>query len=680
LVPTAWEVLARRRRLFLAGILLVSGSAGGWVFTQTLPPSAPAGVAAAIGILFSILFAGLVWGTLLAISGFVLLQRSSPRASPPRSSGRASGVRGRTAILFPICDEDAQRAFAGLEATYRSLAETGQLEGFDVYVLSDSRDPTTWLDEEAACVELSKVVDGFGRVYYRRRRAPTGGKAENIADFCCRWGCLYRYMVVLDADSVMAGPTIVQLVDLMDAHPDVGIIQTLPLPVNRSSLFARMRQFASHLYGRLFAAGLHYWQLGDGVYWGHNAILRMEPFMAYCRLPRLPGSPPLGGQIMSHDFVEAALMRRAGWTVWLAYGLEGSYEEVPPTLPDHLKRDRRWCRGNLQHARLLGLPGLSLGHRLHFLLGIWSYAVALLWMSFLIGEMSLTAVPARVGRGALHAGWAMALLALTAALLLIPKGLALADVFMRAERARRFGGRIRCLVSAVLELLFSALIAPILMVSHLWFVISILSGARVRWTSQPRRDYALAWRDACRYQAGLTVVGIIWMATALEIRFPTPLEWLAPMLAGLLMSIPLSVYSSSTALGDLTRRCGLFVTPDETEPARVLREFRRTLEKRLSQRGTARPQGDASFARRIVYPYERPAHLTDDARGPTSDAELWKTYPEGAAGRSMRSRLLDPIRRLAPLPVPPAIYPPPHAAPLPDAGGDVSSWPSNGVS
>src|SRR5262249_41781199 len=198
-----------------------------------------------------------------------------------------------------------------------------------------------------------------GRIFYRRRSIPTGGKAENIAEFCRRWGRLYRYMIVLDADSVMAGTTIVCLVDSMEAHPDVGIIQTVPVPVNRSSLFARIRQFASRLYGPLSAAGMAYWQLGDGVYWGHNAIVRVEPFMASCGLPRLPGAPPLGGQIMSHDFVEAGFMRRAGWTIWLADDLDGSYEELPPTLPDYLARDRRWCRGNLQHGRLLWQPGLS---------------------------------------------------------------------------------------------------------------------------------------------------------------------------------------------------------------------------------------------------------------------------------------------------------------------------------
>lgn len=653
-IPTGWEALARRRRLFLAGLLVILGGAGGWAFTQTLSPAAPAGVAAAAGVLFSILFAWLTWGALLAISGFVLLRRSPFRAPPPRSGGGTIGVRGRTAIVFPICDEDTERAFAGLEATYRSLADTGRLGGFDIYVLSDSRDSATCLDEEIAWVGLCKAVGGFGRVYYRRRPAPSGGKSENVADFCRRWGCLYRYMVVLDADSVMAGSTIVQLVDLMEAHAGVGIIQTLPMPVNRSSLFARMRQFASHLYGRLFAAALHYWQLGDGVYWGHNAIIRMEPFMAWCGLPRLPGSPPLGGQIMSHDFVEAALMRRAGWTVWLVCGLEGSYEEVPPTLPDHLRRDRRWCRGNLQHARLLGLPGLSPGHRLHFLLGIWSYAVALAWIAFLIVEMGLAAVPARLSStsaagGAARAEWAALLLALTAAMLLIPKGLALADVLMRADAVRLFGGRVRCLLSAVLELLFSALIAPILMASHAWFVLSILSGARVRWTSQPRRDYALTWRDACRGQAGVTALGIIWIAAAVWVHLPAVLGWLAPIFAGLLVSIPLSVYSSSTGLGDLARRCGLFVTPDETEPATVLRELRLRLEQRLSPPGRARPRSDA-FARVILDPYVNAHHISLLALGaphrPTSAGHLvekaLRDDPMGLDAEERAALLEDP--------------------------------------
>ena len=617
---------------------MASAGLAGCAFIQTLPPESPRVFAVMLGLVFSALFAWVSWATWTAVAGAVLfrqmrlgagpLEAGAPRAGPgdadatspppchqdPQGGQYEHGAAGRTAIVFPICDEDTARAFSGLEATYRSLAETGRLDAFDVYVLSDSRDLAAWVREESAWIALCKNVNGLGRVFYRRRSIPTGGKAENIAEFCRRWGQLYRYMIVLDADSVMAGTTIVRLVELMEAHPAVGIIQTVPVPVNRSSLFARIRQFASRLYGPLSAAGLAYWQLGDGVYWGHNAIVRVEPFMASCGLPRLPGAPPLGGQIMSHDFVEAAFMRRARWTIWLANDLDGSYEELPPTLPDYLARDRRWCRGNLQHGRLLWQPGLSFGHRLHLLLGICSYLAAPFWMFFLVAEMLVAgAAGARRGvsaafPGTFHSVWAITLLAVTAAMLLAPKLLALVPVLGDAAQAQRFGGRLRCTASAALELMFSALIAPVVMVAHTWFVISILTGARVRWTSPPRHDYALTWRDAFAHHSGATALGTAWTAAAARMRPPEIVGWLAPILVGLLLSIPISVFSSSAGLGDVARRWRLFLTPEETEQPGVLGDLRRALDRHpLREPAAFRPI--EAFAQAVVDPIANAHHV-----------------------------------------------------------------------
>jgi membrane glycosyltransferase len=604
--------------MLLAALVLLPAVAAGWAFTQSLPPSMPFVLLAGLCLLFSTLFAWISWGAWTAIAGYLVLRRSRDRASPAPGApaGEATADdRGRTAILFPICDEDVHRVFAGVQATYQSLAATGRLERFEFYILSDSHEPDTWIAEEASWARLCRGVDGFGRIYYRRRPGPTGGKAGNLAEFCRGWGRRYQYMVVLDADSIMAGSTIVQLVALMDGHPEVGIIQTLPMTVNKASLFARVRQFSSRLCGRVCAAGLHYWQLGDGVYWGHNAIVRVEPFMASCGLPRLPGTPPLGGQIMSHDFVEAALIRRAGWAVWLAYDLEGSYEEVPTTIPDHLKRDRRWCRGNLQHARLLWLSGLSVGHRLHLLFGIGAYLMAPLWMMFLVAEMAIAAAGPHLGGGGVavtgasrHADWAIRLFAATFAMLLLPKMLALALVLADSATVRRFGGRVGCVLSVVLELLISAVVAPTVMVSHTWFVISILAGARVRWTSQRRRDYALTWPDAWRSQGGVTALGIVWLAVAAQMQFPVMVEWLAPVLSGLLLAVPVSVYSSSAALGAVAKDWGLFLTPEETKPPRVLRQLRQSLEN-WPRRNTPEPLGGDLFARTVVEPYVNAHHI-----------------------------------------------------------------------
>jgi membrane glycosyltransferase len=604
-----WGPLAQRRRVCFGAGVLGSAAVAAGLFKQALPAATPASLASVMVLLFFLLFGWVSWGAWTAVAGFILLRGSRRSASASRPTGPRE-KRGRAAIVYPICHEDTERTFAGLEATCLSLAKAAGPGAFDFYVLSDSRDPAVWIEEETAWARLRNATGGEC-IYYRRRRVPGGGKAENIADFCRRWGRLYEYMVVLDADSVMAGATIVRLVDLMDAHPDVGIIQTVPVPVNRQSLFARIWQFAARLYGPMFAAGMHYWQLGDGVYWGHNAIVRVEPFMAHCGLPRLPGTSQLSGQIMSHDFVEAALIRRAGWTIWLAYDLEGSYEEIPPTIPDYLKRDRRWCRGNLQHARLLALTGLSAGHRLHFLFGICTYLIAPLWMLFLAGEMAVAAANrdpevwgiAFAAGGPLHGPWAILLLATMAVMLFLPKILALILVAARADVVRLFGGRARCTLSVLLEMLASALMAPIVMVSFSWFVISILAGAQVRWSSQPRRDHAMAWREASLRQAGLTAVGIAWATAAAWIRFPRTAEWLTPILFGLLLSIPITAYSSSAGLGEVARRWRLFLTPEESKPPEVLRRLRRTLKNGLRGRHTAVLLPSDAFARTIVDPY-----------------------------------------------------------------------------
>ncbi|HKJ88506.1 MAG TPA: glucans biosynthesis glucosyltransferase MdoH, partial [Gammaproteobacteria bacterium] len=304
----------------------------------------------------------------------------SADAQGPPKEGRET----RIALAMPIFEEDPRQVLEGLRATYESLEATGQIHRFDLYILSDSKDPETWIAEELAWNALCEAVDGYGRIFYHRRRNNWGRKSGNIGEFCQNWGLNYDYMVVLDADSVMSGDTLVSLAALMDANPGTALVQAPPAPVHQDTLFARIQQFASAAYGPLFAHGLAFWQLGDGNYWGHNAIIRVAPFLEHCGLPELPGKPPLGGEILSHDFVEAALLRRAGWAVWMAPWLGGSYEETPPTLVDHLKRDRRWCQGNLQHARLLLAKGFRLPNRIHLGMGVLTYVSSPLWLIFLV--------------------------------------------------------------------------------------------------------------------------------------------------------------------------------------------------------------------------------------------------------------------------------------------------------
>ncbi|MFO1491464.1 MAG: glucans biosynthesis glucosyltransferase MdoH [Kiritimatiellia bacterium] len=277
---------------------------------------------------------------------------------PPGPSGGVDGTP--VAIVMPVFNEDVTRVFEGLRAMYRSIERTGCLKQFDFFVLSDSDDPNKWIEEEVAWMELSRQLDAFGKIFYRKRRHSLNKKSGNIADFCRRWGGRYRYMLVLDADSLMTGERMVEMARVMEAHPEVGILQTAPRIVAADTLFGRLIQFAQAMYGTPFLRGLSFLQMGDSNFWGHNAIIRLKPFMEHCALPELPGN----SRILSHDFVEAALMRKAGYWVWLLPSEEGSYEETPPTLTDFLKRERRWCQGNLQHFWLLFAKGWKRQNRL----------------------------------------------------------------------------------------------------------------------------------------------------------------------------------------------------------------------------------------------------------------------------------------------------------------------------
>src|SRR5581483_2414338 len=270
------------------------------------------GLDALLTALFAILFLWVSFSFWAATFGFlVLLRRRPPAAEPSPSPAHLPP----TALVMPIHNEDPLRVFANLHAVAQSLAETGHAGAFSIFVLSDTTDPRAWLEEERAWAKLAVDVPAEVRVFYRHRPENTGRKAGNVADFCRRWGGLYRYLIVLDADSLMEGATMVELVRRMEAGPAIGILQAPPRPVARHTFFARLVQFAAHVYGPVFLEGFALWSQCDGNYWGHNAILRLRPFMEHCDLPVLPGDGPLGGEILSQDFVEAALMRRAGYQV-----------------------------------------------------------------------------------------------------------------------------------------------------------------------------------------------------------------------------------------------------------------------------------------------------------------------------------------------------------------------------
>ena len=324
----------------------------------------------ALVVLFVVNFAWIALAFASSVYGFVWLLRA------PRLGPLPQKLESRTAVVMPIYNEAPARVFAAVQAT-------GLGDHFDYFFLSDTTNPDLWIAEERALLAMRERLAGE-RVYYRRRRKNTARKAGNIADFVTRWGAAYPHMLVLDADSLISGATIVRLAAAMEADPDAGMVQSVPLIVNRNTFFARLQQFAARIAGPVIAAGLSAWMGRDGNYWGHNAIIRTRAFADHCGMPELPGKPPFGGHILSHDFVEAALMRRAGWAVYMLPTLGGSFEESPPSLIDLATRDRRWCQGNLQHSRLLFSSGLAFASRLHLVNGIMGYLASPLWMAQLL--------------------------------------------------------------------------------------------------------------------------------------------------------------------------------------------------------------------------------------------------------------------------------------------------------
>jgi len=623
---------ARRRRILSTLVLLPSIVASGFML-DVLPQKGGNVMELLIVSFFGALFAWISIGFWTALYGFYTLLRKEERF---KITYLADGQTyapidesARTAIVMPICEEPVERVFAGLRAIQQSLDRTGSGERFDFFVISDSADPGTGIREEEAWLRWCRDTNGFGRLFYRRRRIRLKRKSGNVADFCRRWGRKYRYMIMLDADSVMSGESLKRLVQLAERQPTAGMVQTVPTAVFRRSIFGRVQQFSGRAYGPMFTAGLHYWQLGDGQYWGHNTIIRIAPFMEHCGLPPLPGKPPLGGDILSHDFVEAALMGRAGWSIWLAFDLPGSFEETPSSMLEEMKRDRRWCQGNLQHVRLLFTEGLFGAHRALFLNGALSYVSALLWFSFLLLStaeairVTLTKTDYWPEGRTLFPQWpvwegerALILLAVTCVVLFLPKILSVILIFVRG-RARLFGGGLRLLFSVPIEIVLSSLFAPIRMIFHTRFVITNLMGRTVGWKSAPREDAETTWKEAFTHHAADTAFACVWAGLLYRLS-PAYFWWVMPVVGALILSIPVSVLVSKIELGDRARRLGLFVIPEEVEPPRELTEL------------------DANMADAQAYAKSRPAAWRDGFAMAVADPAM----------NAMHRSMLGPKRRL----------------------------------
>ncbi len=507
---------------------------------------------------------------------------------------------------MPTYNEQPARVMAGVQAIHDALARAGRLDAFDFFILSDTTDPDIWVAEEAAFLALRARTGDAARIFYRRRAANIERKAGNIADWVRRFGGAYPLMLVLDADSVMTAEAIVQLAAAMERHPDVGLIQTLPIIVNGRTLFARMQQFAGRVYGPVIAHGVAWWHGADGNYWGHNAIIRTAAFAAAAGLPHLRGRRPFGGHILSHDFVEAALLRRAGWAVHMLAGLPGSYEEAPGSLTDIAIRDRRWCQGNLQHAAVLPARGLHWVSRLHLLMGIGSYATAPLWLMFLLVGI-LISLQARFVRPeyfpaahSLFPRWpqedpvrAMWVFIGTMAVLLLPKLIGLAAGLLQRQTRRGCGGAVGLIGSVLVETILAGLVAPIAMLFQTAAVASILAGRDSGWNPQRRDDGALRLREIAAGYVRHTAFGAVLAGIAYAVS-PFLVLWMSPVLLGLLLAVPLATLTGARDAGQTLRRGGLLLTPEERHPPPVLAEAR-SLRRALESEAT-----DAEAAARLL--------------------------------------------------------------------------------
>jgi membrane glycosyltransferase len=568
-----------RRGIVLSGTAILT-AAGCYEMYRVLQVGGVTVLEWIILALFVLLFAWIAFSFMSGLAGFFVLLTRKKDELGIDPDAPLPAIHGRTAMLVPTYNEDPHRLLARLRATYESIEEIGNGAQFDWFVLSDTTDPAVWIAEEKSFLKLRKDIGDAAAIFYRHRPENIARKSGNIEEWVKRFGSKYECMLILDADSLMTGDSVVRLVAAMEEHAETGLIQTLPVIVNARSLFARWQQFAGRLYGPMLAAGISWWHGPEGNYWGHNAIIRVRAFAHHAGLPELRGRKPFGGHIMSHDFIEAALMRRGGWAIHMAPALRGSYEESPPTLSDFAARDRRWCQGNLQHLALLSTRGFHWISRLHLLTGIGSYLTAPLWLIFLIFGMlvSLQAqfvrpeyfpkgyslFPQWPAQDPVLAAWVFAG---TMGMLIAPKLLAFVVILTDADARRKFGGGARLLAGMVAETILSGLTAPVMMIFQSSAVGAILFGRDVGWQVQRREDGAVSHRDTIRIYSVPTFFGTLMAAAAYAVSLPL-LLWMMPVILGLLLSIPIAMLSSSSA--DLNRKSGLFKTPEQTAPPAVI--------------------------------------------------------------------------------------------------------------
>jgi membrane glycosyltransferase len=570
--PTGAAVLYAR-------FILITTAAGvsTYGFYQMLQVVRFASMTVLQGLMIFFFTVSLAWIAFAA--GSVLAGASKHRDPKPREPADAS----LTALLMPIYNEDPVRTTSALRAMAEALEGIGAHRRFEIVVISDSTNADAWVRETAAIDLMRRALAGIMPVWYRRRWRNIARKSGNVEDFVTRWGGRYDHMIVLDADSLIDAPTLLRLVQMMQADPALGILQTAPQLIGARTFFGRLQQFAACVYGPVITHGLAAWSGNSGNYWGHNAIIRMRAFAENCGLPVLRGRKPFGGHVLSHDFVEAALMRRGGYKVCMA-DCAGSWEESPPSLIDVAIRDRRWAQGNLQHLKILGTAGLSFTSRLHLGIGIMSYLSSPLWLLMLAVGFALD-IQSHLIRPEyfnhdfqLFPTWPrfdvelmMTLFWFSMVILMIPKTVGLVRALLSSRIRRGCGGVIGVVASFLLETVLSALYAPILMLVQSRHVFEVFMGRDSGWKPQRRDGGGTSWGDAWSFHKRHLLLSCM-AAVIIYLLSPSLLLWVSPALVGLFLSVPLSRASGSESLGEALSRVALLRTPEELDqPALVAR-------------------------------------------------------------------------------------------------------------
>ena len=568
-LPVRW-----RRRIVLA-LNLATIAGLGYVVYRLLSPDGIDGAEAVMLIGFMLATPWTVLGFWNAVIGIVLQHGpGDPSKSiypfyPQGQGSQPIALSSRTALTIFLRNEDPRPVFARIEAMQKSLQATGLQRHFRFFVLSDTSEPDIIQLEEAGfdLVAAHVVADGGNRPVYRRRADNAGYKAGNIQDFLKEHGSRYDFFLPLDSDSVMSGDVMIRLVAAMEARPELGILQTLVVGVPAESGFARMFQFGMRHGMRSFTLGSAWWSADCGPYWGHNALIRAAAFEAHCNLPVLPGSPPLGGHVLSHDQLEATYMRRGGYEVRVLPIETKSFEANPPTLLEFAKRDLRWCQGNMQYWRFLFEPGLKPLSRFQLFQAVLMYVAPPAWIVATFAA-AWKGVTGGFDATYIELGfWSFITIFL---LSVTPKIAGVVDVLLTPGAIRSYGGPLRFGLSAVIELLASMIMAPIVAVYVSVFLIGLLFGRSVTWSGQNRDRLGVTLGTAVKAMGLQTLIGVVLATIITGLIGGYAIFWALPVVAGLCLAIPFTVFTASQRFGYWTTRLGLFAIPEEGCLPRVL--------------------------------------------------------------------------------------------------------------